>query len=170
MLEIFDRLAPFFEDNYRRINVREYARIMGISPPTASKLLEQFHKEGLLDKEADRNYIFYHANKESKEFIDLSRTYWWKKLAKSGLIEHLEKELVTPTIILFGSLAKAEVNSKSDIDIAVISPTEKELTLKWFEKKLGRTIQIFQFRTRNDAQSRELLNNILNGYMVSGSW
>src|SRR3989344_3325281 len=41
MLEIFNSLEPFFKENYRRINVREYARIQKISPPSASKYLEE---------------------------------------------------------------------------------------------------------------------------------
>ena len=64
MLEIFDNLKPFLEDNYRRFNVREYARIRGISAPTASVLLSRLNKEGLLNREEERNYIYYFANKE----------------------------------------------------------------------------------------------------------
>jgi predicted DNA-binding transcriptional regulator len=56
MLEIIDDIQPFIEDNYRRINIREYARIRGISPPTASKTLSRLHREGLLKKEIDRQY------------------------------------------------------------------------------------------------------------------
>ena len=36
---------PFFQDCYRRINVREYSRLMKISPPTASKLLSSYSQE-----------------------------------------------------------------------------------------------------------------------------
>ena len=54
MLEIFNKLKPFFEDNYKRISVREYARMQNISPPNASQLLNNLEKEGLLKKEEDR--------------------------------------------------------------------------------------------------------------------
>ena len=57
MLTIFNNLKPFFEDNYRRISVREYARIIKISPPSASKLLNNLEKEGLLTKEK-KNYTY----------------------------------------------------------------------------------------------------------------
>ena len=53
MLKIINNLKPFFEDCYRRINIREYSRLMKISPPTASKLLYKFNKEGLLLIEKD---------------------------------------------------------------------------------------------------------------------
>ena len=58
MLNIINNLRPFIEDCYRRINVREYARLTKISPPTASKILSEFNQEGLLSIEKDRNYIF----------------------------------------------------------------------------------------------------------------
>lgn len=62
MLKIFNDLEPFFRDCDRKISVREYARLRNVSPPSASTLLENLHKEGLLKKEKFRNYIFYYAD------------------------------------------------------------------------------------------------------------
>ena len=49
MLDIINNLTLFFEDNYAKINVRRYSRIMKISPPTASKLLKKYEEENLLE-------------------------------------------------------------------------------------------------------------------------
>ena len=165
MLKIINNLTPFFEDCYRRINVREYAKILKISPPTASKLLLDYYRENLLLKEDYRNYIFFYANKDSKQFIDLSRIYWDYKLKE--VILFIRKNLNNPLIILFGSFAKAEVTPSSDIDLAVFSH-KKQLTFTNFEKKLNRKIQLFWFNSLNDVKSKELLNNIVNGYVLSG--
>ncbi|HLD49466.1 MAG TPA: nucleotidyltransferase domain-containing protein [archaeon] len=165
MLKIINDLSVFIEDCYRRINVREYARIMGISAPTASKLLVYYSKEGLLKKGNYRNYILFYANKNSRDFIDLSRIYWRHILNR--LTESMEKKLVNPTIILFGSLSKAESKKNSDIDIAVFAE-KKEIDISDFEKKLKRKIEIFWFASLNDVKSKELLNNIKNGYVLAG--
>ena len=165
MLKIINNLKPFFEDCYRRINVREYSRLIKVSPPTASKILFEFNKEGLLLIEKDRNYIFYYANKNNKLFIDLSRIYWSSKLAK--LIDFLNKKLTNPSIILFGSLSKAETKNDSDIDICVIGH-KKELDLKDFENNLKRKIQLFFFNSLEDIRNKELANNIINGYVLEG--
>jgi len=170
MLEIINNLQPFFEDCYRRINVREYARIVEISPPTASKLLDKFYKDGVLKKEEERNYIFYFANKDSDLFIDLSRIYWKYKIDSSGLLEYIEKEFLSPVIILFGSLSKAEVKPDSDIDLAVFTPTKKEANLEQYEKKLRKKIQLFIFKKIEDVKNKELLSNILNGYKLGGQF
>jgi len=165
MLKIINDLKPFFEDCYQRINVREYAKLMRISPPTASKLLSYYNSEGLLKRESYRNYLFFFANKESPNFIDLSRMYWRHRL--SSLTAFLEKELLEPTIVLFGSLAKAEAKRDSDVDLAIFSQ-RKRIDVSVFEKKLKRKIQIFWFRSFSDIRSRELTNNILNGYVLKG--
>jgi len=158
-------LKPFFEDCYRRISVREYSRLRGMSPPTASKTLAEYSKSGLLLAEKDRNYIFYYANRENRNFIDLSRIYWRERL--SEVIEYLERSLLSPTIILFGSLSKAESKEDSDIDLCILA-SKKEINLSGFERKLKRKLEIFYFDSIRDIKNRELANNIINGYVLRG--
>ncbi len=165
MLEIFNNLAPFFEDSYRRVGVREYAKLIGVSPPTSSGVLSKLNKENLLLKEDYKNYILYFANKENKVFIDISRIYWHYMLRE--LIAYLEKHLLNPSIILYGSLSKAEVRSESDIDLAIFAH-KKNIDVETFEKKLKRKIQIFWYGSLSDIKSEELANNIINGYLLSG--
>ena len=165
MLEIINNLKPFFEDCYRRINVREYARLTKISPPTASKILYSLEKEGILKKETERNYLFFYANKENSQFIALSRIYWKEKL--NNLIEYLKHSLISPTVILFGSLSKAEAVKGSDIDLVIISK-KREIKIAKFKEKLGRNIQIFWFDSFESIKDKELKNNIINGYILNG--
>ena len=104
MLDIFNALSPFFKNCAERINVREYARRLKISPPTASTTLKSFAKQGLLIEERERIYVFYRANQRSFLFIELSRSYWRQEFERVGLLKFLEEEYFVPTIILFGSL------------------------------------------------------------------
>ena len=170
MLKIFNDLEPFFSDNYRRINVREYARIRKISAPSASSLLLKMSKAGLLKREEEKNFIYYFPNKYNRFFIDLMRMYWWQQLGKSGLFDFLEIELINPLVVLFGSFSKAEVKPDSDMDLAIFTDPGKNILLGKFEKKIGRKFQIFIFKDRTDVKNRALLNNILNGYIVLGGW
>ncbi len=170
MLKIINDLEPFFKDNYKRINIREYARIRGVSPPSASKLLSSFEKEKLLIREEEKNYIYYFADKESKLFIELSKIYWYLQFKRIGLFEHLEQTLTNPLVILFGSFSKAEIKPNSDIDLAIFAVFKTKLTFEKFEKKLGHKIQLFVYKTMGDVKNKELLNNILNGYILLGDW
>ncbi len=172
MLKILNDLEPFFKDNYERIHIREYARIRKISPPTASTILKSLNKDELIVKETHPkiNIIYYHANIQNKKFIELSRMYWAGMLAQSGIIAYLEKQMISPTIILFGSFAKAEINKNSDIDLAVFTPSENKIQLGQFEKKIKRKIQPLIFKKQENIKSKELLKNILNGYIIAGGW
>lgn len=165
MLKIINNLKPFFEDCYRRISVREYAKIINVSPPTASKLLSYYNSEKLLLKSRYRNLLLFSANIQTKLFIDLSRIYWSEKL--KGLVEFMGKKLISPSIVLFGSLSKAEVKLDSDIDLAIFTH-KKELDIKSFEKKLKKEIRIFWFRSLKEIKSPELANNIINGHVLKG--
>jgi predicted nucleotidyltransferase len=165
MLKIINDLRPFFEDCYRRINVREYAKIMHVSPPTASKLLAHYNSEGLLLKEIYRNYILFHTNNESRNFIDLSRIYWRHKLYK--LLLAAEKELTNPVVVLFGSLSKAETKKDSDVDLAVFAGKKKLNTTK-IEMELKRRVHVLWLDSLNEVKNKELAGNIINGYVLTG--
>lgn|SRR3989338_1091930 len=165
MLKIMSDLEPFFQDCYRRIHVREYAKLRKVSPPTASKILDSYYKENLLKKELDRNYLTFFANKESQLFISLSRIYWQSEL--EPLLSSLKRDLSLPIIILFGSLSKAETTPLSDIDLAIIA-SPKKLSLQSFEKRYKRKIQVLFFDNSKEMITSELRNNIVNGYILMG--
>ena len=168
MLKIFYMLQPFMEDNYRRISVREYARMMNLSPPSASTMLKDLQQEGLLLMEKERQHHFFTANRTNAIFTGLQRLYYQQKLGP--LLKYMSSQFITPTIILFGSLVKGEVTKNSDIDIALFSPTKKQVDLALYEKKLKRPIQLLRFKNREEVKNRELLHNILNGTMMAGGW
>lgn len=173
MLDIINSLIPFFEENYARINIRRYSRLMRISPPTASKLLKRYEEEGLLESSKYERYIFFTARRDSKDFIDLSRMYWRSRL------EELSSFLVSgftiePAVVLFGSLSKAEVKADSDVDLAVIglgnAPGRfKDTNLATFEKDIGRKIEIFRFKSLMDASKLPVWKAVLNGYILRGA-
>ncbi len=166
MLDIIDDLAPFFEDGYRSISVREYAKLVCVSPPTASKLLKDFAKKGYLQWRAERRHLFFTLRIENEGVIDLCRLYWKQKLQKVS--EVFQAKLVGASGILFGSLAKAEVKPESDIDIAIFAPEKKTLDLKLFEKSLGRKISVHWFKSLKEIKNGHLSNNIINGAVLFG--
>lgn len=165
MLKIIYKLSIFFEDCYREVSVREYAREVGVSPPTASKLLRGFVDEGILTKREERGFLLFRINKGSGIVRDLSRIYWKGKLKE--LILFLEGELFFDSVVLFGSLSKLEVTGDSDIDLVVFGKSESEVDLGKFEKMLGREVQIFRFGELGKV-NKELRTNILNGYVLEG--
>lgn len=168
MLDLFNNLSLFFEDAQREFNVREYARLMKITAPTASVMLKDFEKKGLLKSRIDKKYMLFRANNESDLFKDLSSTYWKEKLKSIGLINELNNVFINPLIILFGSLSKIVNTKDSDVDLCIISPVKKEVNLSSYERKLCRSIQLMIFKSFNEIKNKELRDNIINGIVVSG--
>mgnify|MGYP001606349002 CR=1 FL=1 len=170
MIEIIDNLKPFFSDCYRRLGVREYARIARISPPSASKILNGYAKAGLLMKQVDRRYHLFAANRENRIFMELCRLHWRLTLERTGLLPTLRHAFKLPVIIMYGSFSKSEITPTSDIDIAVFSPSSPDVDLRHFEKKLGRQLHLMRFSSRDAVTNKQLLNNILSGYVLVGEW
>ncbi len=68
--------------------------------------------------------------------------------------------------MLFGSFARGEDTSKSDIDIAVVARGGKSLDLKKFEAKIGRKINVYEIKLKECT--KEFLNNLANGIVIYG--
>jgi len=173
LIDINDLLAIFVEEPDKKYNVREVARMVGVTPTTASKHLRNLSKNKFLSKKKDRNMILYSADTESRKFMDFKIYYNIKKIRESELVDFLEKEMNYPeAIILFGSYAKGENTKISDIDIFVVSESKVKPDLKQFEKRLGTEVQTF-IHNRKEVEemknkNKELLNNIISGIKLSG--
>lgn len=152
MLNLINNLAPLLEDNYREFGVREYAKIVDVSPPTASKMLQKYRKEGLLLSRKDKMYILYRADRSSKKFTDFARVYWREQLG--AVVDFLKDSLNSPDIILFGSLPKLEAKFDSDIDL-FIDAKDADINLAKFERKLKRKIQLHFRRSFSNPQLRK---------------
>ncbi len=165
MLDEINRLSLFFEDCYREISVREYARLLNVSPPNASKILKTYEKKQILIQRSERGFLFFRINIDNTAVKNLSRVYWEWKI--SGLLDFIIKKSFPKSIVLFGSLSKLEATTDSDIDLAIISSIKKDLDFSYFEKSLKRKIHVV-FYESFDKINNELKFNILNGYILRG--
>ncbi|MBU1975878.1 MAG: ArsR family transcriptional regulator [Nanoarchaeota archaeon] len=161
-------LELFFSNE--ELCVRDCSRLLSISPSTASQYLDVLVKAGLLKKREFKSLLLFSAS-QNQMFKQKKRQYNIERLYQSGLITYLERRLLYPTIILFGSRQKGEDDSTSDYDLFVITNQKSSLDLKKFERKLGK-IQIF-LHTPNEFQklrktSPELVSNVINGSILSG--
>ena len=88
------------------------------------------------------------------------------RIKSSGLAKFLEDNLRPNCIILFGSASQGMDNEKSDIDL-FIQAKESKLNLSKYSKLLNRNINLF-FEPNLKNLNKELLNNIINGEILSG--
>jgi predicted nucleotidyltransferase len=163
-----DILKIFFEEPNREFNVREAARILKISPATASKELRNLAKDFLIERK-ERIFNLYRANLESESYKDLKTYYNIRKLRESGLIDALNNFYLKPAIVLFGSSAYGLDTENSDFDLLVISEKTKEFPYsKEFEKKINRKLQLFVVKNIKELKNGHLINNVINGIVLQG--
>jgi len=169
MFKELNILKPFFEAPARRFNVREVARILGITPATASKKLKELAKMRILEYKKERILDLYKANLDSEEYRDLKLYYTIRLMKESGLVGALNKFYLKPSIVLFGSAASGTDTETSDIDIVIISEkTDRFPQEKDFERKLKRKLQMFAVSEIKDLKNPHLINNVLNGIVIQG--
>ncbi len=166
-------LKLFIQEPEKEFHVRQISKILNKSPTTISKYLKELERKKILISEKKLNHLFFKANTGSEEFKKIKLNYNLNLLPE--ITNYLIKEHNYPeAIVLFGSFARAENISKSDIDILIISSLKKEIDLKKFEKKLGYKIQLFVHSKKEvekmKKDNKELLNNFVNGITLYGFW
>lgn len=169
MFNKLNNLRIFFEEPSREFNVREVARLLRISPATASKRLHELARESILKERTERLYTLYRANLESDSYRDLKVYYIIRKIKESGFLEALNRFYLRPTIILFGSAASGLDTETSDLDIVIISEKKQDFPEQpKFEKKVRRKIQLFVVKEVKELNNKHLINNVLNGIKLQG--
>ena len=162
-----------FEEPEREFHVRELAKQTNIAPSTASKYIEQLKKEQIVAIRKFSNHVLVKTNQQNRRGKEEKRIWNLQELAHSHLTLLLDDYYKhPPAIVLFGSYSKGEDNTNSDIDIAIITEKKEEPPIQEKESKLKRKIQlhlISQSQLNNMKKSnKELLNNIINGTVISG--
>ena len=152
-------LELFFEYPDEKFTVRDISKRTKIPSSSVQRYITQLRKLNIIDEE----------NKTQKTpYVKFLKTFFMiDKMHKTGLIEYLEKKLISEVIILFGSVRKGEYDKESDIDLFIATTTKTDIHLKEFREKLGHEIQLFIEKDINKLQPH-LFNNVLNGIKLSG--
>lgn len=101
---------------------REIARRIGISAGSANRASNELFASGILKRRQAGKMLFYAIDSSNPAIAE------FKKLVNILLLEPLVNELkiVSNRIILFGSCARGTDNSKSDMDIFIVSGNKDE--------------------------------------------
>ncbi|RLE47663.1 hypothetical protein DRJ25_01835 [Candidatus Woesearchaeota archaeon] len=157
----------FFLNPSAKLRVREIERTLKIPLPSTIRYCKELKEEHILTTKQIGKVTFYTADKTSDQYKLDKRLFNIKKLYTSKIIDCLRQEFSNPPIILFGSYSKGEDIETSDIDLYIETPSQKEPSLKNFEKKLHRKIQIFKSKDIQNIKNKHLANNILNGITIN---
>ena len=107
-------LAKYSDQEFHE---REVARRIGISFGSANKALNDLFKSGLLARKRAGNMVFYRFDRQ-EPLLRILKIYTTLALLRP-LIDRLKS--TTTRITLFGSCAKGEDDSQSDIDLFIVA-------------------------------------------------
>lgn len=162
-------LRLFFIKAGASLYPRKIALLLGVSPPAVSKAVPLLIKKQVLvlQKEPDSQRTYISLNRDDPFVLGLKRADNLRQLYESGLVQYLYDHFSGATIILFGSYALGEDTITSDIDLAVIGVSQKQVDFTSFEKILERSLVINYYSSFQQID-KALLNNILNGITLKG--
>jgi len=165
-------MSPFFEEPHTALSIREVARRIKTSHTAVRKHLAQLRKEGYLLKKDTKPYAAYAADIHSRAYLNLKLFYNLEKIRLFGAVEKLEQAYDYPTIILFGSFAKALDDEKSDVDLCIITAAKNTVDVLPLERSLRRRVSLHLFDKKSWSEAKKknpgLVNSICNGIVLSG--
>lgn len=160
----------------QKLNLREIAGFLKVSPTAVSKSLPELEKGNLIkiSKSKTMNLFSIELNRDNPQAVEFKRIENLKVLYDSGLPNFLFNEFPGCTIILFGSYSRGSdivspeySENSSDVDVAIIGTKGKNIDLGKFEKLLERKI-IINFYVSFKEIHKHLKENIFNGFLLSG--
>lgn len=138
-------LRIFLENPDRDFYTKEISRQTRIGVGTVNNFLRNIHKDNILIKEIVGNVHLYRLNDELELVKQLKIFNTLLDFKQYNLIEQfLKVDNTIISIILYGSYANGENDSKSDIDLLFITNNKKNFTsiIQQLEEKMKKSISI----------------------------
>jgi len=165
-------LELFMNEPAKHWHFSDIVKTSKVSENIAGKWLRKFQKDRVILRAKQKGRMpYFTADYSSPAFKSRKRLYAMQKMHDSGLLSSLYK-MDAKAVIVFGSYARADWTSESDVDIFIYG------NAGYFEKPwkgLGfqgrpRTVQVHMFRTKKELYEVRsgLLRNVLKGYIIKG--
>ena len=155
-------LSYYFTNPTARHHLRDLAEQLSIDPSNLSKELGRLEREGLFRSEVSGRQKYFQLNREYPLFDEV-RKIVGKTIGAAPLItQTLKKIEEIDEAYLYGSFARNQQDTASDIDVLVIGAPREEVlaqVMRRLERQLGREInytvlapkEFESLRARKDA-------------------
>ncbi|HAI74412.1 MAG TPA: hypothetical protein DCS28_02030 [Candidatus Moranbacteria bacterium] len=165
-------LKLLFSNQEKEFYLSEIARIINASRGNAQKELKKLEETGIIKSEKRNNLRYYFLNKQNPLF-----TEWEGMVKKTVGIENELKNIIQKIseieyAFIFGSYAKNDFKSESDIDLFIIgNPSEDELIkqINKLEKEINREINYHIYSEKEfkeKIKTNSFLKNIIKKYIM----
>ena len=169
-------LELFLNEPAKQWHFSELRKAAGISEPSTNKWLRKLLAEKLVLRLKPRGKMpFFIANFRHARYRTKKRLYALEKLYASGLLEKLQNLKNAKAVAIFGSFARSDWNTQSDVDIFVLGdPEDLRFGRPWSGlgyKGKARELQVHSYKSAKEVRKIHsgLMKNVVNGYFVKGS-
>lgn len=149
-------LAYYFTNPTSCLHLRDLAERLGTDPSNLSKELRRLEREGLFRSEVSGRQKYFQLNREYPLFDEVRRIVEKTIGAVATIREALKKIVGVDEAYLYGSFAKNQQDSASDIDVLIVGgPREEALApaVRKLERQLGRELN-YTVLTQKELESR----------------
>lgn len=163
-------LELFFKDPEKSYYFGEIGVLLNKKPGVFQKAIEALVKNNILLSEYRANSRFFKLNKNHPLYEEL-KSIFFKTLGAEGKLKEIFTNIKNiKTVFVFGSFAKKEEDSFSDIDLMIIgNPKEDDFfdKISDLEKRISREINYHIFSEndwqKNVKEKKSFVLSILNG-------
>jgi len=151
------KLLRFLLETSTSVHVKEAARKAGVSQGTASRTLDFLRKAGVAEADSIGNLKRYRLA-DSPLMRELKILAGLTRLDDLRAVERfLEEDGSIATIALYGSFASGEFDSRSDMDLLIVSNGRCDFSrlLASLEKGFGREVTLLQYTVSELSKARD---------------
>jgi predicted nucleotidyltransferase len=167
-------LVYYFTNPTARHHLRDLAERLSIDPSNLSKELGRLEREGLFRSEVSGRQKYFQLNREYPLFDEVRSIVAKTIGAVPMLAQYLKKIEGIEEAYLYGSFARNQQDTASDIDVLVIGKPKSEAlveSVQKLERQLGREIN-YTVLTKKELESRQdrkdaFLENVWHNKRVS---
>ncbi|MCB9358347.1 nucleotidyltransferase domain-containing protein [Candidatus Woesearchaeota archaeon] len=168
-------LELFFNEPSKHWHFKEIVKTAKISEPSASKWLNLLQKEKIVQRIKPRGKMpYFTGNYKHENYRNKKKLYALQKMYETGLFQELQKLENAKTIIIFGSYARSDWNTQSDVDVFILGDSEEfKFGRHWtglgFQGK-SREVQVHTFVDKQEINQIKsgLMKNVVKGYFIKG--
>lgn len=119
------RILSVLVETTAPLNLRTLARLAGVSPAQASRILPRLVDLGMVERfevPPSSQFLLARSNVAAQAIVELARS---RETATDRMGLAAESMTIAPeSVILFGSFARGEAVAESDVDAVVVRPDE----------------------------------------------
>ena len=169
-------LELFFNEATKHWHFHDIVKSAKISDVVADKWLKKYCSSKIIKRIKPKGKMpYYIVNWDNEQYHNKKRLYAINRLYDSGLIHQLQSLKKVKTIVIFGSFARTDWHTKSDVDIFIFgNPEEFRFGTLWGGLGIqgkSREVSVHSYPTLEKIRGIHsgLMKNVVKGFFVKGN-